>query len=269
MKLLEIIKKFNKSLPKYDITLLSASVSFFIIWAAIPMIYLMFQLIITSRLIPVIQFLDYIDENVPSFISEYIHDFFESTSILDGFLLVSFVFLMLWGASMAFNSIMQTAEIIYHEKKKRNPFITRLISLIITLGFIIVFIILIGLSFVTNDYLRNLLSDLPSILVVYNYIKFLGFPLVILILLIFILTFIVPYRTRFRNQFYGAIFITLGWYIFSTLFLIYVRDIADYQSKFGPFSSVIALFIWVFVLSYILHLGIIINASINRKKIQG
>jgi len=175
---------------------------------------------------------------------------------------------MLWGASMAFNGIMQTAEIIYHENRIRSPFVTRLISLIVTLGFIVVFILLIGVSFFTNDFLNETLVDVPLALVIYNYIKFLGFPAIVFILLIFVLTFIVPFRVKFKTQFYGAMFITVGWYVFSALFLIYISDLANYQSRFGPFSSVIALFIWIFVLSYILHLGIIINAITYRKKIQ-
>ncbi|XMB85700.1 YihY/virulence factor BrkB family protein [Mycoplasmatota bacterium WC44] len=264
IKFLKYLKTVNR---EYNITLLSAGVSFFIIWAAIPTIYLMIQLVIASDLIPVDEVVEYVNTNLPNFLANYINEFFSNTTVLDGFVLFTFIIIMLWGASKAFNGIMQSAELIYHEKKVRAAFLTRALSLVITLGFVVLFILLIGLTFLTEDLLDQAIAYYPSLKKVFDITRFLAFPIAVFGLLILVLAFIIPRRSSFKEQVPGAIFITVAWYGFSYLFLIYVRDLADYQSRFGPFSSVIALFLWVFVLSYILLLGILLNSLLNRKKL--
>ena len=67
-----------------------------------------------------------------------------------------------------------------------------------------------------------------------------------------------------KNTTKGALFTTLGWTISTFVFSYYVTHFANYDIFYGSLSSIVVLMIWVYVLSYILILGIAINVKKYR-----
>ena len=60
---------------------------------------------------------------------------------------------------------------------------------------------------------------------------------------------------------YGALFTTLGWVIITSVYSYYISNFANYTMFYGSISGVIAMMIWIYFLSFVLVLGIAINAN--------
>lgn len=64
-----------------------------------------------------------------------------------------------------------------------------------------------------------------------------------------------------KNTTKGALFTTIGWTVATAFFSYYVSHFANYDIFYGSLSNIVILMIWVYVLSYILVLGIAINVK--------
>ena len=67
-----------------------------------------------------------------------------------------------------------------------------------------------------------------------------------------------------KNTTKGALFTTIGWTISTMVFSYYVTHFANYDIFYGSLSNIVVLMIWVYVLSYVLVLGIAINVKKYR-----
>ena len=65
----------------------------------------------------------------------------------------------------------------------------------------------------------------------------------------------------------GSIFTTVGWILSTEIFAFYIETFARYNEFYGSISNVLILLLWVYLLSYIYVLGMIINASEFRKEV--
>lgn len=59
----------------------------------------------------------------------------------------------------------------------------------------------------------------------------------------------------------GAIFTTIGWVIASEIYSIYIGAFTNYDKFYGSISNIVILLIWLYIISYIFVLGMIINAG--------
>jgi membrane protein len=71
---------------------------------------------------------------------------------------------------------------------------------------------------------------------------------------------------RLRCVYPGAILATVLWWITTTLFGWYVRNIANYNVLYGSVGAVIALLVWMYLLSIIALFGCEINAQLDRHR---
>jgi len=67
-----------------------------------------------------------------------------------------------------------------------------------------------------------------------------------------------------KNTTKGALFTTIGWTFSTAIFSYYVTHFANYDIFYGSLSNIVVLMIWVYVLSYVLVLGIAINVKKYR-----
>lgn len=69
---------------------------------------------------------------------------------------------------------------------------------------------------------------------------------------------------RLRTVWPGAILATVLWWLTTTLFGWYVRNIANYNVLYGSVGAVIALLVWMYLLSIIALFGCEFNAELDR-----
>jgi membrane protein len=175
------------------------------------------------------------------------------------------VALALWSARSAMSALITATNIAYHEREKRNFFVQVLISLVLTVGAVLSFLVMlllgivipVGLKLVgisttaqwTADLLQWGLLWLFAVLglaVVYRY---------------------APARepARWHWVTWGSAIAASLWLGASALFAIYVRTFANYGRTYGALGGVIALLMWFYVSSVIVVLGAEINAEMERQ----
>ena len=59
----------------------------------------------------------------------------------------------------------------------------------------------------------------------------------------------------------GALFTTICWILATEIFAFYVETFAKYDVFYGSISNILVLLLWIYLLSYIYVLGMVINAS--------
>ena len=59
----------------------------------------------------------------------------------------------------------------------------------------------------------------------------------------------------------GALFTTIMWLIVTSIFSFYISHFGSYDIFYGGLSSIIVMMIWVYILSYVLVIGIAINRN--------
>jgi membrane protein len=67
----------------------------------------------------------------------------------------------------------------------------------------------------------------------------------------------IPSKTTNR----GALCAAIGWILSTEIFAFYLEKFAKYDVFYGSISNILVLFLWIYLLSYIFVLGMVINAS--------
>ena len=63
----------------------------------------------------------------------------------------------------------------------------------------------------------------------------------------------------------GALCATLVWLLISFGFSIYVAYVSDYNATYGSLSAIVVFLMWLFLSSYGVMLGALLNAEIERQ----
>ena len=64
----------------------------------------------------------------------------------------------------------------------------------------------------------------------------------------------------------GSIFTTVGWILATEIFAFYIERFTKYDVFYGSISNILVLLLWVYLLSYIYVIGMIINASVYKEE---
>ena len=66
----------------------------------------------------------------------------------------------------------------------------------------------------------------------------------------------------------GAMFTTIGWVLATEIFAFYIEKFARYDIFYGSISNILVLLLWVYLLSYIFVLGMVINAGVYKGELS-
>ena len=182
--------------------------------------------------------------------------------------LLSFGFILaLYLATNGMSSLMQAFNKCYKTVEKRSFLKTRLIATVLTFTlafalFLAVLLLIIGQFFITALQEYIFLEDF----VVYL-IMVLRFVVVFVIFLtgISCIYYLAPaVHDRWRFFSFGSFIATLLSLAISYGFSFYINNFATYNKLYGSIGALIAIMIWLFILSVILLVGFEINASIDK-----
>lgn len=113
-----------------------------------------------------------------------------------------------------------------------------------------------------NNIFNNVIDDL---LIIYKVVKW-PITFIIIFLNIKMIYQIAPSKDiKSDETTVGAFVTTTFWVIFTAFFGYYIKYFGRYDLIYGGLSSIIILLIWVYILSYILILGIVINTMKYNK----
>lgn len=259
------VKKFITNIIKKNIFMYSAQAAFYFLLSLFPFIYIITKLLSVFSL-SVVNFLDSLHYIFPSMTYDIIYNTFLTTTVDSSSThTVVYIIIALWSSSMLFNSLKVTLAENYQTDIPKNPLISRVVSIGVTIVvlFVIVFsffatlLVNICLSFISRyidiTYFSHTLTMLATIVII----------IVDMVLLYMILP---PKRLKFSEAIPGAIFATAGLSLSSIFFSYYVSQIADYSKLYGTMGSVIVLLLWLYLCSFVIIFGGYINAYIGKLK---
>ncbi len=258
------IKNFINILNKSEVRVLPGTIAFFLFMSIVPL--MMLGALIFSKLsFTLINVVDIFSEMIPSNVYKLLTPILAnvgSNSLSGWYIIVGLIL-----ASNGTHSIILASNTLYEIENKSYIYqrIKALIMIIVasTVFFFILFVLGFGnsiLKFVLSLEMFNEVG--PKI---YNMFLILKWPIAIIVIFILIkvLYTLAPDKkipSKYVNK--GVMFTTIGWVIATSIYSFYATNIANYDLIYGSLSSIMVLLIWVYVMSYILVIGIAINTNI-------
>jgi len=170
-------------------------------------------------------------------------------------------------ASRGFRALIKGSNQVLGLVGRRNFLINYLISVAGVIVFALtIMIVLVAMVFGQQiiDLLMLRFPQLPLYHLIQLSRHVLPVVLIFIILTLFYM-FAPARRVRFRAAFPGALFTTIAWTALTLLFQYYVDNFADYSLFYGALGTMVALLLWVQLISIIILLGVEINALLLRR----
>jgi membrane protein len=271
LSLYAVAKFFIEGMQKGAISTRASAISFRLFMAIFPVLIMLLSLL---PMIPIDNFQDdlfgYIQQFFPgdtfSLVDETVADLLtksHNTVFSVGFVLSVFY------ASNSVNAILLGFNGSYHLENRGNPFIIRLLSILLLLVlslFMVIAISLIIFSGVAFDKMIELELVHENMVFMLSVAKW-------------IITFLLIYGIisvlynigdltdrKWKSMSAGATVTTLLFIVTSVLFAWFVNNFSSYNTLYGSLGTLLILLIWTNVNSTILLIGFELNTSIKKAK---
>lgn len=247
--------------------ILPGHIAFFLVLSIIPIITLI-GFIASKFSISMESLIHFATNIVPKDINELLMPFISGKGIdmnVTVFMVIGFFL-----ASNGPHAIIVACDTMY-EQKSSTYLQTRVKAFILTIILLLLFFFcLFVLAFGNTifDFILELdfLSKISTQLYwAFLFIKY-PFAFVLIFWMIKMLYTIAPSKKiPSRSVTKGAIFTTIMWLLVTYIYSIYISHFNSYDLFYGGLSNIIMMMFWVYILSYVLVVGIAINSSIYKK----
>lgn len=278
VSLYKILKRFIKNLEEDEITDRANGVAFNFILAIFPAIIFLFTLIpYVSTYFPSINqesILNFIRELMPPTMYEV-----ASTTVLDivsnqrgGLLTLGFLFAM-WLSTNGMMALMRAFNACYKTVENRQGWKTRLIATGLTFNMTFVLFLAIVLLVVGQFVLDYVLTHVREL----GLVNIDDFTVYLILALRFLVIFIVFFLSISAIYYFGPAihynwkFFSIGSFIATLLclavsygFSFYISNFGTYNKVYGSIGVLIALMVWIQLITLVLLFGYEINASIHE-----
>lgn len=166
-----------------------------------------------------------------------------------------------WGSGNLFYHVLKSGEIIYEQKRTKTKLFTRIIALICMMIFLL--IILASIFFIAiSQYLFSFIK----ITIIKRLLIYTMYLMIPFLFLIYINTYVCPFKIKVKDTIYGSIFTSLFWVISTIVFSIFLK-VFNFGQIYGALAFALIFFLWIYILTNGLIVGFIINfQKLNRKK---
>lgn len=257
-KLNKSFKRIIKIIKKPEMVILPGNIAYAIVLSIFPAIIVL-AFIVSLFNLNNSDILNNIALNMPKDTYELLSNFLSNES--SNLALITFLSGIFF-ASSGTKSIIVAANMLYKVEEKNVIKMTlKSLLLVVVLMLLFMFTILIlgyGTTILDHIFKYFNLNDRT----VYSLFNIFKWP--VSFGLIFISTkiiYIIAPSVKVKNVNKGSLFTTIGWMISTSIYSIYVANFARYDVFYGSLSSIVVLMIWIYILSYILVIGIAINAD--------
>lgn len=265
----KVIKHLWEIIRKEEMRILPGNLAFFLVLSAIPIITLLgvFASMFSISVSTVIEFMN---DTFPKEVSAILVPFISG----NGFDVNIFTFMVIgfFLASNGPHSIIIASDTVYGiepndllPRRIKSIFLT---LLLVNLFLFILIVLAFGNSIVSTllnlEVLKPVSGDLYRLFILLKW----PIAFILIFFTIKLLYTIAPDRkipSKYMNR--GAIFTTLGWTIVTAIYSYYVSHFASYDLFYGGLSNIIILMMWIYILSYILVIGIAINAEYYQEMV--
>lgn len=271
IKLKSLITIMIKRYKSHSLSTTSAYMAYYWVLAFFPFIIFVISLLTYTNL-PTGIFMEYVEEAIPktlvpvveSTISQFI--MYRSTTLLSVGGIIT-----LWSAGTAVNALIRGIHMAYNSNYVRPYIYARLsaIGYTVLLAVVLIFL-MVGLVFGNRvgDYVFGMLDMNKGIFMpIWNLFRLI-MPFIALVAVMYLLYRVIPRKyLKDSNVWPGVFFTSIGWYVFSLCFSIYVDNYSKYNQLYGSIGSVFILLIWLYGSCTLLLLGAEINAVLQDLRV--
>ncbi len=261
-------KRFWAAFWRPEMLILPGQIAFFLFLSMVPTItiigYACAYLHISDDIVQTV-----ITHILSSDIAELVTPIITSTKITPTFFITLGIGYFIASNGMA--SIIVASDTIYNIKDS-GFFRRRLKALTMELVIVILFLFILVFPLFGN-YIINLIHyfnfDTTTTSIMINILHFLSGPLSWIIIFFFIkmiYTMAPDKKMPSRSVNGGAIFTTIGWIATTAAYSYYISNFADYSLFYGSLANIVILMLWVYLLSYILVIGMAMNYHEEMEK---
>ncbi|MBH0230325.1 YihY/virulence factor BrkB family protein [Halobacillus yeomjeoni] len=267
-KVVNYVKDLIEEFQKDNIPLLGAAQAYYYLLSIVPMLIL---------LLSILPYLNISAEaamnTVTNFLPEDTAEVFRENiiNVVDkpnGGLLTVGILGTLWSASSGINAFIKSANEAYDVEETRSFIKVRLLSIILTLGMIIGFVVALALP-VFGDVIIGAIDrtlNLPDQTVIFFQVLRWAIGIVVMSAILMALYHFAPNKNiPFKHVLPGAIITSILWQVISLAFSFYVSNFGNYTATYGSLGGVIILMLWFFLTGIILMVGAEINVIYHRK----
>ncbi len=174
---------------------------------------------------------------------------------------------LLWSAMRFFQALVRgvnrawgTKEYSWWRLPIKNLFMTGILASALLLG-VVAPSVLRALEELYWKHSRQVGLDFSFVWYLFDFAKF-GIPLLVLFYGMSMFFKFAPRRkTLFTEVWSAALFVTVSLEILQRLFVLYTRNIGQFNALYGTFGSVVALLLWIYLSGSIIILGGCISAA--------
>lgn len=256
-----------------EISVYAAQASFFIVISFFPFLMLLLTLI---QFVPNVNKSDLLivmthllPETFHSMVIGVIDDLYTKSP---GTLVSITALTAIWSSSRGVLSLTKGLNRIHGITRRRNYLLQRLLCSVYTVLFVIACIASLLLMVLGNSLQSLFERNFPMLgAITLHLLSIRSLLMLILLVLIFtgLYTWLPDEKQRIRYQIPGAIFSTLGWMIFSSLFSLYfdhISSLSNYSYMYGSLAAMVLLMLWLYFCLCILLFGASINQYLTAKK---
>lgn len=259
--ILALIRRFKED----EVSILSSQLAYSLLLSSIPFLIFLLTLVgytpISSN-----EVIDYLKGIMPREALELLDKTVaEVVDVKNGNLLSFSLIATIWAATGGIKAVMRCLNKAYDEVESRGFIKVQLLSIVFTVGMVLVMfftIILLVFGNVIGDYLVNRFGFEMAFKYSWNMLRFLIMVFVMIVIFVAVYYFLPSRRLKCKEVIPGALFSAGGWIISSIAFSYYVDNFANYSRLYGGIAAVFILMAWIYLSSMILMIGGEINAAL-------
>lgn len=262
---MKIIKDIVSSFLENDVMGKSAMSAYYLVFAIFPIALLIVSLLPLLN-VDVATLNDFLYAHFNSDFADIISDIFLTVlTEFNGYIALGAFLITIWAASAATGSIVKNINSISNNGVKRNFLVAKLISLGLTILFLVYVVIVFILGILTSDLVEYFIIN-ETILNIINIVTtYFILPLVMGGMLLIFYYFAPSGKRAIKYAIPGVIFWVLSFNVVVRIFDFYLSNIANFHATYGAFAGII-LFIFVcYVFNIFILLGAVINEVIYNK----
>ncbi|MBD1373827.1 YihY/virulence factor BrkB family protein [Hazenella sp. IB182357] len=174
------------------------------------------------------------------------------------------IFVTIYLASAAFQSMIRILNKVYQVKQNRPFWKSMVIGIVLMFGLLLALVISLILPVfgkIIGDFVASFFGLTNWFHAIWSWIRWLLSSLVILAVFILLYKYAPNTKVRMIQAIPGALFTTLGWQLSSLGFSYYV-SFNDYTLIYGNLGGLIILVVWFYLSALILIIGGVLNATL-------
>jgi membrane protein len=180
--------------------------------------------------------------------------------------MVAALLFALWSASKGSRGVIKAINVAYDESETRGMLKLNLVSLLLTGGSIVFFMIAIALAAGVPGVMSWLGIDASSRAA---WIAYARWPVLLLVVLVAVsaLYAIAPDRDKSRRRRFftpGSLVASVGLVLASACFSAYVSRFGDYNEVYGSLGAVAVFMLWLYIASFVVLVGAEVDAELQQ-----